>query len=406
MGLYNFLLKSSISIVLLLIFQRFGTITGLEVKCVSHETDSCEVLDPINGNDASLTVITAPNQDDRTIHYVHLLNVSDAIPRIFFQRFPGIYHAQIKPGVTAISPSDFTDAKSLGYLNLKENRLEIVPKEVFGGAVVLVAVHLDSNGIRDIEDYAFDGATKLANISLNKNKLTIIRTSTFAGATSLEILELNENQIEVVEEGAFDSKTLKELFFETNRVKQLPDNIFANTPNLDIAYFGSNRMTEIGRAFYNIKQLGYVDFAHNRLKDVDLYDFVKANPHLKSIYMEDTYFDFKNQAKPGEAFPNKLGNLYLTNNNISISNFLDHLEAFKDLQCIDIAFNNITQINGIETIGQRFPKLKRILYPGNPLSCAWIESTSFDRTMFYVPAYHESDFNASDYSVVDGIYCK
>ncbi|XP_037031968.1 leucine-rich repeat-containing protein 15-like [Bradysia coprophila] len=406
MGFNQFLLKSSINIILLLICQQFGTITGSEVKCVSNKNDTCEVLEPINGNDASITVTVASDQDDKTIHHVHLFNVSDAIPIAFFQRFPGMFHAEIKPGVKTISQSDFTDAKSLRFLELKDNCLEIVPKEVFAGAIALEAVDLDSNGIRDVEDYAFSGATKLTYISLNKNNLTIIRRLTFAGATSLERLELQENQIEVVEEGAFDSKTLKELFFESNRVKQLPDNIFANTPNLDIAYFSSNGMTEIGRAFYNIKQLGHVAFRHSQLKDVDLYDFVKANPQLKGIYMEDTCFDFINPGKPGESFPNKLRDLYLTNNNISSSNFLEHLEAFKDLQSIDIAFNNITQIDGIETIRQKFPKLEIIMYPGNPLSCAWIESTPFDRKMFRVPVYHESEFNASDYSVVDGIYCK
>ncbi|XP_037031175.1 leucine-rich repeat-containing G-protein coupled receptor 5-like isoform X2 [Bradysia coprophila] len=369
-------------------------------------TDTCEVFEPINGTDESLTIITASDQDDKSILHIHLFNVLDAIPRTFFQRFPGILHAEMKPGVKAISQSDFTDAKSLLYLELKENHLEIVPKEAFAGAVALGVLNLESNVIRDVEDYAFSGLIALTELLLNKNNLTIIRRLTFAGATSLERLDLEENQIEVVEEGAFDSESLKYIFFSSNRVKQLPDNIFVNTPSLENAYFSSNGMTEIGGAFYNIKSLRNVAFRHSHLKDVDLYDFVKANPDLESIDMEDTYFDFRNPAKPAETFPNKLRDLFLTNNNISSSNFLDHLEAFKDLRVIDIAFNNITQIDGIETIEQRFPKLEIIIYPGNPLSCAWIESTSFDRKLFDVPLYHELDFNAADYSVVDGIYCK
>lgn len=376
------------------------------MKCVSNSSDLCEVFDPINGNDESITITLAPEQDAKTVYQVHLMNVTDAIPRMVFQRFPELLLAEFTPGVKTISQNDFTNAKNVRFLNLKTNLLEIVPKEVFVGAEAMETLDLDSNMIHDIEDYAFTGASKLTYISLNKNKLTIIRRATFAGATSLERLELEDNKIEMVEEGAFDSKTLKELFFESNRVKQLPDHVFENAPNLNIAYFSSNGMTEVGKAFYNAKNLTHVAFRHSHLNDFDLYDFVKANPHLDSIYMEDTHFDFRNPVKPGETFPNKLNSLYLTNNNISISNFMDHLEAFKDLELIDIAFNNITKIDGIENFAEKFPKLGAILYPGNPLSCSWIESTPFDRKMFRVPSYHKSDFNVSDYSEVDGIYCK
>ncbi|KAG4067755.1 hypothetical protein HA402_005527 [Bradysia odoriphaga] len=395
-------LKFFVSILLLLC--QFEVNNCVEVKCLSNSTDTCEVREPINGNDESLTVLTSPEQDQSTIVTLELASLSEVIPSVLFRRFPDIKFASFAPNVKAISKVDFRDAKNLLYLKLDGNHLKVVPREVFASATKLHTVDLSSNAITDVEDYAFSGATDLNCVRLNKNNLTIIRNSTFAGAPKLTRIELEENQIAVVEEGAFDIPSLEELFFESNRMKQLPDNIFRNAPNLVIAYFCSNGMTEIGQAFYNLKSLRSVGFRHSQLKDVDLYAFVKSNPNLENIYLEDSGFQFPNILKKGEDFKNKLRNLYLTNNSISNTNVLEHLEVFENLQYLDIAFNNIVQIDGMETIKQKFPKLVHLLYPGNPLKCSWIESTQFDRNLFSVPVYHK--FNTADYEQVDGIYCK
>lgn len=165
-------------------------------------------------------------------------------------------------------------------------------------------------------------------------------------------------------------------------------------------------MTEIGRAFYNIKKLRYIAFRYNQLTDVDLNGFVRANPHLRSIYMEFNHFQFKNPAKRGETFPNDLRGLFLWNNSISNSDFLDHLEAFKDLTYIDVAINNITQVDGLKDIRQKFPKLQSLLYVGNPFSCSWLRKSALDRKMFPIPVHRKPELDSSDYSAVDGVRCK
>ncbi|XP_037043366.1 leucine-rich repeat-containing protein 15-like isoform X1 [Bradysia coprophila] len=401
MSLKTTALNGFVSILLLLC--QFALNNGMEVKCLTNGTEICDLHETINGNDESLTVVTTPEQDKSPIIALRLLSLSEVIPSVLFQRFPDIKFASFKPDVKAISPIDFRDAKNLFYLKLDGNHLKVVPKGVFASATKLDTVDLSSNAITDIEDYAFSGADDLNCIILSKNNLTIIRTNAFAGAPKLARIELEENQIAEVEDGAFDIPTLKELFFESNRMKQLPDNIFRNAPNLRIAYFGTNGMTEIGQAFYNLKSLAAVGFRHSQLKEVDLYAFVKSNPNLQSIYLEDSGFQFPSVPKKGETFKNKLRSLLLTNNSISNTNVLEHLEAFQNLQYLDIAFNNIHQIDGMETIKQNFPEFKSMLYPGNPLKCSWIESTQFDRNLFSVPVYHE--FKTADYEQVDGIYC-
>ncbi|KAG4067525.1 hypothetical protein HA402_005297 [Bradysia odoriphaga] len=394
-------LKGFVSILLLLCQFTFNN--GVEVKCSTNGTKYCDLNEPINGNDELLTVITTPEQDKSTIIEVYLSNLSEVIPSVLFRRFPDIKIASFAPDVKAISKVDFRDAKNLVYLKLDGNHLKVVPREVFASATKLDTVDLRSNAITDVEDYAFSGAPDLNCVRLSKNNLTIIRTYAFAGALKLARIELEENQIAVVEEGAFDIPTLTQLFFESNRMKQLPDNIFRNAPNLAFAYFGGNGMTEIGQAFFNLKSLRAVGFRHSQLKDVDLYAFVKSNPNLQGIYLEESGFQFPSVPTQGEPFKNKLRYLYLTNNSISNTNVLEHLDAFENLQYLDIAFNNIQQIDGMETIKQKFPKFKSLLYPGNPLECSWIESTQFDRNLFSVPMYHK--FNTSDYEQVDGIYC-
>ncbi|XP_037043372.1 leucine-rich repeat-containing G-protein coupled receptor 5-like [Bradysia coprophila] len=395
-------LKGFASILLLLC--QFAFSNGVEVKCLTNGTEICEVHEPINGNDESLTVVTTPEQDQSTIVELHLSKLSEVIPSVLFQRFPDIKFASFKPDVKTISQIDFRDAKNLFYLKLDGNHLKVVPKEVFASATKLHTVDLSSNAITDVEDYAFSRATDLNCVMLSKNNLTIIRNYTFAGAPKLTRIELEENQIAVVEEGAFDIPSLEILFFESNRMKQLPDNIFRNAPNLGITYFGTNGMTEIGQAFYNLKSLRSVGFRHSQLKDVDLYAFVKSNPNLENIYLEESGFQFPNIPRKGEDFKNKLRTLLLTNNSISNTNVLEHLEVFKNLEYLDIAYNNIIQIDGIETIKQKFPKFVHLLYPGNPLKCSWVESTQFDRNLWFVPVYHE--FNTTGYEQVDGIYCK
>ncbi|KAG4067518.1 hypothetical protein HA402_005290 [Bradysia odoriphaga] len=394
-------LKGFVSILLLLC--QFEVNNCVDVKCLSNSTDTCDVREPINGNDESLTVVTTPEQDQSTIVTLELSSLSEVIPSVLFQRFPDIKFASFAPDVKTISQTDFQDAKNLFYLKLNGNHLKVVPKEVFASATKLHTADLSSNAITDVEDYAFSGATDLNCVMLSKNNLTIIRKNTFAGAPKLTRIELEENQIAVVEEGAFDIPTLTQLFFESNRMKQLPDNIFRNAPNLEIAYFGGNGMTEIGQAFFNLKNLQSIGFRNSQLQNVDLYALVKSNPNLQHIYLEESGFQFPSVPQKGDVLTNDLS-LFLTNNSISNTNVLEHLEAFKNLQFLDIAFNNIVQIDGMETIKQKFPKFVHLLYPGNPLKCSWIESTQFDRDLCFVPVYHE--FNTADYEQVDGIYCK
>jgi Leucine-rich repeat (LRR) protein len=388
-----------------LVLCQFEANNGVEVKCLSNSTETCVVNEPINGNDESLTVLTTPEQDNSTIFAIGLYSLSEAIPSVVFRRFPKIQYAEFKPDVKVLSQNDFKDATDLYFLKLDGNHLKVIPKEVFASATSLDIVDLTSNAITDVEDYAFSGAPVLNWIKMNKNNLTIIRKNTFAGAPKLGRIELKDNQIAVVEDGAFDSTSLKEIFFESNRMKQLQDNIFRNTPNLMLAYFGSNGMTEIGQAFYNLKNMVAVGFRGSQLKNVDLYAFVKSNPKLMHIYLENSEFQFPSDPQKGEALTNDLS-LFLTNNSISNSNVLEHLEAFTNLEFLDIAFNNINQIDGMETIKLKFPKLEAIAYPGNPLKCSWVESTQFDRGLFSVPSYHKVELNTADYAQVDGIYCK
>lgn len=375
----------------------------MEVNCLKNGTDICEIHEPINGNDESLTVITPPELDKDTIGAVRLLGLSELIPSAVFQHFPNVKFAEFKPDVKAIAENDFKDAKELVYLKMDGNRLKTIPKEVFVSAKRLNTVDFSSNAITDVEDFAFSGATNLNCVMLGKNNLTIIRRNTFAGAPQLTRIELEENQITAIEEGAFDIPTLKGLFFESNQVKRLHDDIFKNAPKLEIAYFGTNGMTEIGQAFFNLKNLRAVGFRNSQLKNVDLYALVKSNPNLVHIYLENSGFQFPSVPQKGEALTNDL-NLFLTKNNISNTNVLEHLETFKNLQFLDIAFNNINQIDGAETIKEKFPKLRTVAYPGNPLKCSWVESTQFDRNLFSTPVYHE--FDKAVYAEVDGIYCK
>lgn len=388
----------------------FGFVHTLAIKCFRGNSDTidwCVVVD-LNYNDRNepITIITAPTQDINNIKGLRLRGVCDELPKVFFRSFRNLQNVGVKTGIKSISRADFMNATHLTSLTLRENNLRVIPREVFADVPELIYVDLSKNEISEIEDYAFAGAVNLKKLTLTQNNLTIIRRLTLAGTSTLERIELQNNQIEAVEEGAFDIESLKYLFFGYNRMKQLADNIFSNTPNLEISYFEGNGMTTINKAFYNLKNLSSVSFRDSSLTEVDIYGFVRSNPNLVNFYLEYSGCQFPKSKPKNQLFDNKLRCLYLTSNNLSNSNLLDYLQPFQSLEYLDIAFNNFTHIDGLEMIREKLPQIVQIMYPGNPLNCSWIKSTNFDWRLFTVPKYHRPLFNSSEYSIVNGVYCK
>ena len=87
----------------------------------------------------------------------------------------------------------------------------------------------------------FAGLTALTQLQLNNNGMETLPKDVFAGLTALEVLYLNNNELETLPEDVFVGLTrLKVLTLYYNELTSLPDGVFGPLTSLNFLYLGDN----------------------------------------------------------------------------------------------------------------------------------------------------------------------
>uniref|UniRef100_UPI00358F1EF4 leucine-rich repeat-containing protein 4C-like n=1 Tax=Myxine glutinosa TaxID=7769 RepID=UPI00358F1EF4 len=120
------------------------------------------------------------------------------------------------------------------YLNLQENKLQVVRVDSFEHLGHLEILQLNKNSIRDIEAGAFNGLTNLNTLELFDNSLTAIPSTTLKYLSKLRELWLRNNPIESIPSYAFDHiRTLRRLdLSELRKLEYISDGAFENLGQL------------------------------------------------------------------------------------------------------------------------------------------------------------------------------
>ncbi|KAM9803185.1 nyctalopin [Syngnathus typhle] len=152
-----------------------------------------------------------------------------------FRRIPGairgmenLTHIYLeKSKIEAVAYNSLLGLGSLKYLNLQENRINVIHDGAFQDLVRLENFYLNDNLLSDLPRLAFKGLSRLKMLNLGGNRLTNISKTWFSDLLELEILYLDRNQLVYIEEGTFENLTsLITLHLNSNNLTTLPFPVF------------------------------------------------------------------------------------------------------------------------------------------------------------------------------------
>lgn len=301
------------------------------------------------------------------------------IPKIIFETFPHLEAVTLNlANIKSLSSGTFQNASALKDLHLKMNKIMKLHRAQFAQASNLETLDLSENDISSIEDEAFSGLCKLRTLKLNGNRLKTLKTRTLFGLENLEFLHLYSNKLATIESQALQLPKLTEVFFGNNRLRTLPNDLFAYAPNLEITEFSSNRLTHIGNTFDSCCQKVYsLNFENNPIEDIDLVKFAKLRS-LSSLSLNCTNFKFPDDlpAKDNATVSTSLESLNLANNNLTNANIFDYLITFPEIQRLYLYNNKFTEFHHANEIKTILPKLNTLDLIGNDLIGSWLHDNS------------------------------
>ncbi|XP_055915269.1 peroxidasin [Eupeodes corollae] len=118
-------------------------------------------------------------------------------------------------------------------LDLRYNRLEELPSNVFAGLSQVHTIFLSENEIGFIKDDSLSGLVALKYLYLNNNRIGQIAPGSFKGLDFLEGLFLENNDIWELEPSTFDDLSrLTRLFLFGNKITTMPVGLFDNLVSL------------------------------------------------------------------------------------------------------------------------------------------------------------------------------
>ncbi|TDG50516.1 hypothetical protein AWZ03_003105 [Drosophila navojoa] len=297
----------------------------------------------------------------------------------------------------------FHNLHKLLHLNLWSNQLHNLSKHDFEGAVSVRDVDLHNNGIVELRPDVFELLTNVTEINLNGNSFRSLPEGLFAHNKQLEQVKLQNNRVplptlparlfadlprlrtlylrcelESIPEDLIENSTnitdislmdnhlstlparllehqvnLLTLDLHKNRLSHLPDGIFSHLSKLENLNLAENQLTEISsKLFSKLVNLKTLRMNDNQLVSIQPQAFA-SNVLLRQLNMANNRINFHEymsvrgvDAELSSPFAHlrNLTSLNLRNNSLMVI-FSDWKYAMRELQEIDLSYNNFTWLD-------------------------------------------------------------
>lgn len=361
---------------LLLTFETFLCANALELKCSDKIESLCWV--DLNAGDkwSDGEPITISGIDK--FYHIYLNDCKwTTFPSIIFKTYPNLMIAYISCPFTKVDESDSDSLKNLKWLSTSKREIAKIPQNAFTSLKYVENMKL-YDSFTYVEDFAFSGMFELKELSLFGNNLSLVSKNMFAGVPKLSKISLSSNKIDTIEEGAFDLPELENLNLGNNLLTILPNKLFANVPKLKKLFLFGNKFTTFPQAIYDLSEhLEELSFTGGTEFEINLTDLLKFK-QLKTIDLQRSKIAHpdKEIEHNNSISDSKITFIDLYGAIISVD-ILEQLSIFPKLEDIKLVNNGLDNLNGIDTIMQKFPRLKTIsLMSGNNFNCEWLEAKS------------------------------
>ncbi|KAJ6647275.1 Toll-like receptor 7 [Pseudolycoriella hygida] len=345
----------------------------VKVRCDEDVEFFCMVTQKLDIKErVHFDFVSADKWNNTKVFKIISQNHITSIPTGIFQRFPHLIKVYVRTGLNSIRKEDFEGADNVLRLDLEYNNIESIAADLFSDLKRLEDIYLSYNQLKNIESNAFYGLDNLHRIELSNNSLTAITTNMFCGLNNLMELILNNNRIELIEDEALNLPKLKKLILTNNRIHSLSDSTFSHSPQLQWIDVNENGLRNIAKSLYDLRKLERLQLEDNKIDDIEM-DSLGRLPSLTSLKLRNSGFKVTNLNTELHVKYNSVIHLDLAKNWIEVTDILQRLKNFVNLEVLLLDENNLTDIDGIEKVWSIFPKIQHVAITRNKLTCDRVE---------------------------------
>ncbi|KAM6927529.1 prolargin [Xenentodon cancila] len=205
--------------------------------------------------------------------------------------------------ISEVTAEPFRNATEVRWVNLANNRIHRIDKQVFEKIPSLLYLYAQRNQLNEVPSGL---PSSLEQLSLSRNRISKIPAGAFNKLGNLTLLDLYHNQLSDSDLGKNTFKDLKnlmqlnlahntlrkmpsgvpnnliQLFLDKNRIDDIPKQYFEGFTHLAFIRLNFNELSDRGvpKAVFNVSTLLDLQLAHNQLTMVPLF-----NSHLEHLHL-------------------------------------------------------------------------------------------------------------------------
>ncbi|XP_039216491.1 vasorin [Crotalus tigris] len=256
------------------------------------------------------------------------------------------------------------------HLYMFESGLRLLNEDSFAGLPALRLLDLSQNLIASLPRNVFQPLPGLHNLDLSSNQLQEVTNESFHGLRLLERLYLDCNQLQIIHPAAFDSlENLLELKLQDNQLQTVPP---LNLPTLLLLDISRNKITALETGTFHVRSLESLKMAGLGLGSVD----EELLQNLRNLHELDVSDNLLARV-PGvlSQLPG-LTKLSLAGNGLISQLRAEDFQQLQQLQELDISNLSLNSLPW--DFFASFPRLRAVTAAENPFNClchmSWIVS--------------------------------
>ncbi|XP_061688350.1 prolargin [Syngnathoides biaculeatus] len=212
--------------------------------------------------------------------------------------------------ISEVTAEPFINATDVRWINLANNRIHRIDKQVFQRTPALLYLYVQRNQLKEVPSGL---PASLEQLRLSKNRISKIPAGALSKMGNLTLLDLYHNQLSDSDLGKNTFKDLSnlmqlnlahnvlkkmppgvpnsliQLFLDKNRIEDIPKDYFQGFSHLAFVRLNFNHLSDKGvpRAVFNISSLLDLQLAHNQLASIPLFSSHLEHLHLNHNTIEN-----------------------------------------------------------------------------------------------------------------------
>ena len=252
--------------------------------CLSGQPYIMQCTCPINSN--KMTTLLAESEIPSTVTSLLFLNCRfhhiDKVP------YTQLNSLHIRNSVvTTIKDNAFEDMHKLETLDLSDNELRNLTKDLFLGLDYLKTLVITGNNLELIPSNALEYLISLEKVEFSYNSGLQLPSYIFSSNLHLKSIQIRKCGFNEIPAAVTQIPTLTELDLDANSLMSLSAHAFSTLKNLNTLGLDSCAIETISDyAFDDLNQLTSLNLGHNRIRSIHRRHFEAFRDKLKYLYIE------------------------------------------------------------------------------------------------------------------------